>query len=574
MRYELRTMCLPIILVKSKGRGHSPAFSLGAGSTNELLQQRSSDAAPVPDAVHRVEYHAAMLDSATARAVLTIDHDTVQVMRVRLGEYRRDPHHRIYFGKLRKKPFAGSMTLDDIETVSADNGFRPPRPVLRYKDGVLAVDSVKNAAVMQVQATDTSGTWFLPVFNSGPVPACSRFGAYTPLCLGFEQDSHLPVGWLCGCDPGRAELTTHTVPSGVTPTRPYLYRIRVRSVPEYWSRWSEPVRAVPAARMVSHAKVDTIGAPVQRIEIASTESRRRMTKIVPDHWYQLSLDLPPNLSDTVVSGVDILLNADPNRQWLCYQQRGGPFDPRRNYLFSYSLDQGLLWGREEPGETEMVFISGKTGRYLDGTDGAVAYEPTEGRLRLRFRLDTAARRGAWVVAAYTRNKDLAVSTPTTAVFHVGPTEATAEGVVRWWPAALGISLMLLAAGWVVRYKAARHRFRQSTRRKPPEQRPSGEQGVMDPAPHDPRVPHGEKVDQAKRFMREHVGEKIATREIARALCITPNWLSKLFKQATGTTVVNYLAMLRVQRAKHLLADSSRSVSDIAFECGFSSPNYP
>ena len=59
-----------------------------------------------------------------------------------------------------------------------------------------------------------------------------------------------------------------------------------------------------------------------------------------------------------------------------------------------------------------------------------------------------------------------------------------------------------------------------------------------------------------------------------ALChISPSYLSALFRQETGTTLIDYINTQRVKRAAYLLETSSRSVADIAEEMGLLDVNY-
>ncbi|MFS0726670.1 helix-turn-helix transcriptional regulator [Paenibacillus sp. 1P07SE] len=51
------------------------------------------------------------------------------------------------------------------------------------------------------------------------------------------------------------------------------------------------------------------------------------------------------------------------------------------------------------------------------------------------------------------------------------------------------------------------------------------------------------------------------------------YLCQVFKKYAGITIVQYLHQLRIQRAKHLLLHSDKSVGDIAFEVGFQDAFY-
>lgn len=50
-------------------------------------------------------------------------------------------------------------------------------------------------------------------------------------------------------------------------------------------------------------------------------------------------------------------------------------------------------------------------------------------------------------------------------------------------------------------------------------------------------------------------------------------LCKLFKNATGGTVVDYITFVRIRKAYELLFDSDKSILEISLECGFASVQY-
>ncbi len=78
---------------------------------------------------------------------------------------------------------------------------------------------------------------------------------------------------------------------------------------------------------------------------------------------------------------------------------------------------------------------------------------------------------------------------------------------------------------------------------------------------------------AARFIGVHYAQKLGIPELARACGCSESLLSLRFKRATGIGVHAYLQGFRLQQAASLLAQTKRSVTDIAFSCGFQSPGY-
>ena len=62
-------------------------------------------------------------------------------------------------------------------------------------------------------------------------------------------------------------------------------------------------------------------------------------------------------------------------------------------------------------------------------------------------------------------------------------------------------------------------------------------------------------------------------EVAELLHITPNHLSKLFRQEVGMSALDYLQGVRLEHAIHLLQDHSLTVQEVAHESGFETGNY-
>lgn len=65
-------------------------------------------------------------------------------------------------------------------------------------------------------------------------------------------------------------------------------------------------------------------------------------------------------------------------------------------------------------------------------------------------------------------------------------------------------------------------------------------------------------------------EPMSLTSVARKFTITPEYLSRCFKEYTQFTFVEYISNLRIAESCKLLADTNRSVLEIALKCGFGS----
>lgn len=78
------------------------------------------------------------------------------------------------------------------------------------------------------------------------------------------------------------------------------------------------------------------------------------------------------------------------------------------------------------------------------------------------------------------------------------------------------------------------------------------------------------VSNAKRFIQNRFQDKISLDEAAQAVNASTRHFCKVFKDATGITFTDYLARVRVEKAKNMLQNPHLRVSEIAFETGFDS----
>jgi AraC-like DNA-binding protein/ligand-binding sensor protein len=79
-----------------------------------------------------------------------------------------------------------------------------------------------------------------------------------------------------------------------------------------------------------------------------------------------------------------------------------------------------------------------------------------------------------------------------------------------------------------------------------------------------------KITKAKAFIRDHQGEDISLGDVARAVNTSTFYFCKMFKQATGINFTDHLSRVRIEKAKNLLLNPNRRVSEVAYEVGFQS----
>lgn len=78
------------------------------------------------------------------------------------------------------------------------------------------------------------------------------------------------------------------------------------------------------------------------------------------------------------------------------------------------------------------------------------------------------------------------------------------------------------------------------------------------------------VARAKKFIAQNQSGAICLATVAKSVNTSTFYFCKLFKRATGLTFTDYVARVRIEKAKTLLLDSNRRVSEVAYEVGFQS----
>lgn len=75
-------------------------------------------------------------------------------------------------------------------------------------------------------------------------------------------------------------------------------------------------------------------------------------------------------------------------------------------------------------------------------------------------------------------------------------------------------------------------------------------------------------EQIRRYVSANLGQDLSRDSVAAHIGLSPEYVSRLFKQETGINLVNYIQTERLQAACSMLMGSELSVSEIAARLGF------
>ena len=100
--------------------------------------------------------------------------------------------------------------------------------------------------------------------------------------------------------------------------------------------------------------------------------------------------------------------------------------------------------------------------------------------------------------------------------------------------------------------------------------------LMEQSWHPERIKIGRKrteLVEVKNYLDEHYSEKIALDDLSEKFFINKFYLSKIFKEAYGTTINSYLIAKRITRAKQLLRFTDLTVDEVGNAVGMGEANY-
>jgi AraC family transcriptional regulator, arabinose operon regulatory protein len=87
------------------------------------------------------------------------------------------------------------------------------------------------------------------------------------------------------------------------------------------------------------------------------------------------------------------------------------------------------------------------------------------------------------------------------------------------------------------------------------------------------VRSSDPVDQAIFFMQDNLHESLKISDIARHVQFSESHLSRLFRNKTGSSPMDYFINLKMQEAIRLLTNKNLKIKEVAFALGYDDPFY-
>ncbi|MEW8973129.1 MAG: AraC family transcriptional regulator, partial [Tissierellaceae bacterium] len=83
----------------------------------------------------------------------------------------------------------------------------------------------------------------------------------------------------------------------------------------------------------------------------------------------------------------------------------------------------------------------------------------------------------------------------------------------------------------------------------------------------------ERLENIISYINDNLGQKITLQQLAKREHISLYYLSHFFKNKVGISFQEYINTVRLDKATSLLITTNDTITDVAFQCGFSSTTY-
>lgn len=77
-----------------------------------------------------------------------------------------------------------------------------------------------------------------------------------------------------------------------------------------------------------------------------------------------------------------------------------------------------------------------------------------------------------------------------------------------------------------------------------------------------------RVQKVKNYINDHINDELRLEQLAKLVCMTPTAFSRYFKLRTGKNLSEYIVDIRLGQAARRLVDTTDSISEICWNCGF------
>lgn len=88
-----------------------------------------------------------------------------------------------------------------------------------------------------------------------------------------------------------------------------------------------------------------------------------------------------------------------------------------------------------------------------------------------------------------------------------------------------------------------------------------------------KVKNRQLINQIKKFILKNYNTNLTLEQIAESVFMSPYYVSRIFKEEQGITIMEYLTKVRLEEAKKLLRNPRYHIDEIAEKLGYNDPSY-
>lgn len=85
--------------------------------------------------------------------------------------------------------------------------------------------------------------------------------------------------------------------------------------------------------------------------------------------------------------------------------------------------------------------------------------------------------------------------------------------------------------------------------------------------------YSSKINRTLQHHELFLVTKITLTELSEMMCLSPAYLSRVFKETTGYSVIEFFNKIKVDKAKELIIDGDKKIKEVAKILGFTDEFY-
>lgn len=354
------------------------------------------------------------------------------------------------------------------------------------------------------------------------------------------------------------------------PLSPGSYSMRLRALKKdgFLTPWS-----LPAEINITGVRSNLKKLNINDVTVSEEDGGQSITELIPGKWYVLTAYVTD-----VKRGFTLFYLHHVEFEEAGPYNKGAWFDRKLNYIFNFSFGippwPPWFYASSEEVRGRTVRVDGKRYLYIDDTDKFFRMDTLSNTMRVRFRLLDEAKPGEWRMNGYledglTKERSFLFDKPFK-VLSAGEIARIKRNRVKnkFLPVLLLFVVISVGfSGW--------HAYRKSKQRKAAEEKETllvrlRRLGIVINNSNDK---HSHIVRRAETFILENLEKDVSLSEVATHLNLSPTYTGKIFKEATGYTVVQFINTVKINRACELILENKMNMIDIGMSIGFPNPHY-